>query len=552
MLSFLKRIVGIGKKVFLVFLVYTIIIGLYLQFTSKNTLNSKQSIVKYNRAHMYKTINDPELNKTKQGKMSIKITRGVTCIAIGETCTNNPNDGDKYYSNSIMGFTGKLLAIPLTNPPASGVAWIQNSLENAGFIPKTYAAEGLGFATIKPFINLWKALRDVSYLALVLVIVAIGFMIMFRMKLNPQTVINIENSLPNIVVSLLFITFSFAIAGFLIDLMYLSIVIIISVIGRVSGGNIVEMTSSYLQAPPSDILGKVLGGHGVLGDIGNLFRIPTDLLKLPGLGFYTLIQAISTFFIGFIWVVPFLYNHFKDTLNAFIPDLNLSLLGNGVSWGILRAFFGAPVGIALAFLVGFAVSAIIFNLALALLILVTVIFVFYRILFMLLNAYIKVILLVVLAPLLLIFNAIPGKHVFSAWFANLFTELLSFPIIVTIFLLGSYISQIPMKNAQLLAPPFFADVNPETLSFLLGMGLLFMAPDLITLVKQLVLPKPLPLPNVGPGVFFGGASTGVGAGLGEVQKYAGLGFYFTPLGRLMSKIPGINVANPHGGGQPVK
>ena len=56
-----------------------------------------------------------------------------------------------------------------------------------------------------------------------LVLIFIGFMIMFRMQINPQTIISIENALPRIVITMILITFSFPLAGFLIDLLFGSI-----------------------------------------------------------------------------------------------------------------------------------------------------------------------------------------------------------------------------------------------------------------------------------------------------------------------------------------
>jgi len=50
-----------------------------------------------------------------------------------------------------------------------------------------------------------------------------AFMIMFRVRISPQTVITVQSALPKIIFTLILITFSYAIAGFLIDLMYVVI-----------------------------------------------------------------------------------------------------------------------------------------------------------------------------------------------------------------------------------------------------------------------------------------------------------------------------------------
>ena len=53
---------------------------------------------------------------------------------------------------------------------------------------------------------------------------------MFRAKINPQTVVTIQSAIPKAVVALILVTFSYAIAGLMIDLMYLLIGLIFGVI----------------------------------------------------------------------------------------------------------------------------------------------------------------------------------------------------------------------------------------------------------------------------------------------------------------------------------
>src|SRR3990170_4166309 len=91
-------------------------------------------------------------------------------------------------------------------------------------------AQGAGYTALSPLIPLWTAFRNISYLAFVVIFILIGFMIMFRAKLDPQTVVNVQNSLPKLVITLLLITFSFAIAGFMVDLIYLGIYVVVSVL----------------------------------------------------------------------------------------------------------------------------------------------------------------------------------------------------------------------------------------------------------------------------------------------------------------------------------
>lgn len=88
-------------------------------------------------------------------------------------------------------------------------------------LAKPAYAQGQGFNFIHPIIGIWTISRNIVYLLFVVIFVTIGFMIMFRSKLNPQTVINIQLALPNIIISLILVTFSFALCGLIIDIAYL-------------------------------------------------------------------------------------------------------------------------------------------------------------------------------------------------------------------------------------------------------------------------------------------------------------------------------------------
>jgi hypothetical protein len=65
---------------------------------------------------------------------------------------------------------------------------------------------------------LWSETRNIAYLGFVVIMIVIGFMIMFRSKIGGQVVVTIGNSIPKIVVALILVTFSFAIVGLVIDL----------------------------------------------------------------------------------------------------------------------------------------------------------------------------------------------------------------------------------------------------------------------------------------------------------------------------------------------
>lgn len=66
--------------------------------------------------------------------------------------------------------------------------------------------------------NLWSITRNIAYVGFVVVMIIVGFMIMFRNKVGGQTVVTIGNAIPRVIIGLVLVTFSFAIAGLILDI----------------------------------------------------------------------------------------------------------------------------------------------------------------------------------------------------------------------------------------------------------------------------------------------------------------------------------------------
>lgn len=105
------------------------------------------------------------------------------------------------------------------NRTFSGVNYVSSILTNYNIIPEVNA-QGFGYTALNPVQKYWSGARDIAYALTVLVVVVFAFMIMFRIKISPQVVISVQSSLPKVFGALILITFSYAIAGFMIDLMY--------------------------------------------------------------------------------------------------------------------------------------------------------------------------------------------------------------------------------------------------------------------------------------------------------------------------------------------
>lgn len=154
-----------------------------------------------------------------------------------------------------------MIASTIGNPPVSSKYYVADLLQNTGFAPQAYA-QGVGFSALSPVLPVWKAFRNMTYFLFVIVFVVIGFAIMFRAQLNPQTVVSIQSALPNLVITLLLITFSYAIAGLLIDAMYLAIYLVITMFTGIGFGGTGDssLQSIAFNAGIFQNMGAFMGG----------------------------------------------------------------------------------------------------------------------------------------------------------------------------------------------------------------------------------------------------------------------------------------------------
>lgn len=369
------------------------------------------------------------------------------------TCTDKEDCNPE---QTALGNIAMVIGAMYANPPASGLAYTYDLLANAG-LAKPAAAQGIGFAGLSPFLPIWKITRNIAYSVIILIMIAIGFMVIFRMKIDPKTVISVQAALPKIVLSLILITLSFAIVGFLYDMMYLTSSIIINVIANGTGQHdkIVDFHNWYLN-----------------GSIWNLG--------------WTIFSA------GFSTV-----NDFK---NANIGNL----FGVGGTIGLVTKILNGPMLLVL----GGVGLLLLFILVLGLL------FSWIRIMMLLLNSYIQLVIAIILGPLQLLFEAIPGKTAFSSWILNIIANLIVFPTTIAILMFAEYLATSDIMTNDILVPPLTGVPGGEgAFPAFIALGIIFLAPTLIATVKKAFHPKPV-LP-ISAGTAFapltGGAQTAMGA-----------------------------------------
>lgn len=362
---------------------------------------------------------------------------GITSLLIDKA----PNQKTSYKSNGAIAVAGNLVASLYIKPPASGIEYLANIGQQFG-ITNVYA-QGVGFSKLSPLLNLWKAFRDITYLLFVIIFIVIGFTIMFRVKISPQVVLTLESVLPKVVIALILVTFSYAISGLLIDLIYVFITFLIAVLGK--AGLIkdeVIIRQYYLYGGFANVVGALFGG------------------TLRG---------------------------FDDIARLLLPSFELGATG-AVAGAIIGGFLGNVPGAIVGAVGGFFGAGGLATLVVCLVLLITVLYLLLQIFFMLLMAYVSIILGILFSPFQIALSIFPGQNGFGGWVKKMLSNILVFPAVVLMMLIGTILTSSNPEN--LWIPPMMGWGSiSNAIGGLIGLGILFMTPRAINYVKVIFNPK---------------------------------------------------------------
>lgn len=215
-----------------------------------------------------------------------------------------------------------------TNRPISALSYAKQKINKFDLVPEAQAqTPGFGFSALAPIQDMWRGARDIAFGLFVITAIVFAFMIMFRVKINPQTVITVQSAIPKVIGALIAVTFSYAIAGLLIDLMYVVIGIMSLALGAFSPlGDDPAGVFSYLT------LGQPLGSVGITAQV-TIFGFLV-LVTLPFwialIIFSVILLAAGTTGVGIVfWLL-------------FIPIILVCLLIIWISiktiWALFKAF----------------------------------------------------------------------------------------------------------------------------------------------------------------------------------------------------------------------
>jgi hypothetical protein len=370
---------------------------------------------------------------------------------------------DQLRQASVLGKTSDIIAYTYTTPPASTYAFVQDMGQTLGFIAKpTYAQSqaGIGFSGLEPLLPLWKAFRNIAYGILAIVMIVIGFMIMLRKKIDPKTVVTVQNALPRIIITLLLITFSYAIVGILIDLMYVVIMVVASIFSNAMVGSqhLLTTGSSNPAAFYSNASLLEVMANNNINPLQIVFGLNTQALSTNPLG------TGASLFLNFI--------HNMATTGNWLQTLLGTIIGD--SLGLFGALFLYLLGA------------------------IAMIYIFIRLVILFTSAYIQIVIALLIGPLQLMFEAVPGSTAFSSWFKNLIANLAVFPVGAGMFMLANVFGNFAnsASGSTLWTPPYMRVApfltlanNTTSIAALVGFGLLWAIPSVAGSIKEALKAK---------------------------------------------------------------
>ena len=235
----------------------------------------------------------------------------------------------------------------------SAIGYTKSLISKIG-VPEA-RAQGFGFQQLELSLVLWRMSRNVAFALIILIIIIMAFMIMFRTKIAPQVVITVQSALPKIIITLILITFSYAIAGLLFDVMNIAF----------------------------GLLSLIISNSGVVATDATPAQIFGVFLDNTALG---MIALVTVFYVAVTIVL-----------------------------GVGSLFLG-PLAL-------FGILATILFAVIAVLLIVTAV----RTFWLLLRAYVNILLLVIAGPFQILFGAISAEGGIGRWIRSLLGNFIVFP-----------------------------------------------------------------------------------------------------------------------------
>ena len=514
-------------------IVVTFLFGLGISFAnlvsdahaiSPSPLPSYQPIATNNQQPSYSPL--PQYSNQSPQFMNlimINIVHTISCLAegtsiIGQSCIGFttqqqgnqlglvPVEVKQNQGGGALGSIGDVLTLAYSTPPTRTAEYIADLGNRLNLVPEAHAqVAGSGSNVIEPVKKIWELSRNLAYLGMTVIFLIIGFMIMFRRKLNPQTVVNIQSALPGLVIGLILITFSYFISALVIDLSFVSTNVVSEVFiaaklanpaatSNVRDGNIFKTFGAFFTGDKAlDVANETATTLAFLkeGTVGNIIKIMGLLIgcKLGA----SIGGAFGAAGIGIAGTAAAPILAVATGPLAAITAPLFGGFGNSVGQGVGCVVGAGAVWSGLQFTQLFEWIT---GLVLYLVLIVALLVAMFKILFATISAYVNMVILTLTAPMRFLLGSLPGsKGGFTPWLKELLANVLIFPAFYVVFFIVGYIlgGDIannlgiinPLSDASFQggAVPFLNGLSTLFLRMVLGYGFLLLAPNLPDMIK---------------------------------------------------------------------
>ncbi|MEK7616563.1 MAG: hypothetical protein AAB414_00720 [Patescibacteria group bacterium] len=382
-------------------------------------------------------------------------------------------------SGGLLGATTGLIAGLYMNPPVRTIDYLASVGEGLGIVKPAHAqVVGSGAQVLSPILKLWQVSRNISYVIMIIIFVIIGFMVMFRQRINPQTVITAQAALPGLVIGLILITFSYFFAALLTDTAFLGVNVVGHYFSAAQTGSPPKLAQDIAGDNVGTIFSKFVGMLSV-GDISGALGSVFNSLD-GGVQFWIrLLAGVIGFQTGASIGGPIGSLGGAGICAAVAGTLTAPAGGIGAAiapfCGMLTGLAGQVIGGSVLGIPAFANPTFTFSLVIYFVAIAVLIYAMFKLLLRLINSFLSIIFLTVTAPFQFLAAALPGRQgVATNWILNMLANVLAFPAVFAVFYFVAYLwgtNTAPGQLFGITASPGVA--GPQTLPLFGGLDLNF-------------------------------------------------------------------------------
>ncbi|MBI2011478.1 hypothetical protein HYS91_01785 [Candidatus Daviesbacteria bacterium] len=463
---------------------------------------------------------DPQ-SPVHANKQIINFIHAFSCIAVGKSIIGTPcieyisqinSSGIKQaipvlsstnLSGGLLGSIQNIIGGMYDNKPLDSKGYLASLGKEVGIIDTANAQVlGSGSNVLNPILALWQVSRNIAYVVMMIIFLVIGLMIMFRQRLNPQTVVSIQLALPGLVIGLVFITFSYFLAALLVDTAFLATNI---------AGFYFQIAGATSPTNPQFPLVNAIAQENVFSIISRFtsapFRVPlasaidTILPNIQG--------EANTVLTGAMSIIAYQYGSQIGSVVVGGAGLvaagliTVFTLGAGaIAAGAIAtaaSTLGAVAGGVIAAEEAYRNPGNTISWALFVIVIFILLYTMVRVLLQLINNYLNIIFLTITAPFHFLIASLPGRQGMATdWIRNMLCNVLAFPAVLTVFYFVAYLIGGPPTNNVPFAItkpleisgqstfPLLGGLSLDFIKYLLAFGAILATPAIPNIICEAI------------------------------------------------------------------